>query len=62
MEFAKKKRLAQYDNLPTNLNELWSRVQTEWAYIPHRTIEVMVASMPKRIKSVIKAKDLWTKY
>ena len=61
MDFVKKRR-AQYDNPPTNVNELWSRVQTEWVNILHRTIEVLVESMPEGIKSVIKAKFLWTKY
>lgn len=55
-------RLARYENAPQNLNELWSRVQAEWANIPKDHIENLVDSMPKRVKCVIKAKDLWTKY
>ena len=57
-----KKRLAGYDNAPKTLDELWSRVRTEWSNIPHDLIEKLVESMPRRINSVIKAKGLWTKY
>lgn len=57
-----KKRLALYDQAPKNLSELWSRVQTEWSNIPNQHIQNLVESMPKRVRSVIKAKGLWTKY
>lgn len=57
-----KQQLAKYRNPPSNMDELWSRVQTEWRNIPHSIIENLVESMPRRIKSVIKNKGLWTKY
>lgn len=57
-----KRRLAAYDAPPKNFDELWSRIQTEWSLIPHEMIQKLVESMPKRIKSVIKNKGLWTKY
>lgn len=47
---------------PKNMEQLWLRVQTEWAEILKRTIEKLVESVPKRIKSVRKNKRLWTKY
>lgn len=57
-----KKRLTVYERAPTNMEELWLRVQTEWAKIPKSLIEKLVESMPNRIKSVRKNKGLWTKY
>lgn len=57
-----KKRLGNYRTAPSNMDELWSRVQTEWRSIPKEIIENLVESMPRRVKSVIKHKGLWTKY
>lgn len=57
-----KRQLLQYEDAPTNLNELWTRVQTEWQKIPDRIIQNLVESMPRRVNSVIKNKGLWTKY
>lgn len=50
--FLKKKRLAVYERAPKNREEIWLRVQTEWAEIPNRTIDTLLESMPKRVKSV----------
>lgn len=57
-----KKRLAVYERAPTNMAELWLRIQEEWSNIPEETLHKLVESMPKRIQSVKKNKGLWTKY
>ena len=57
-----KRMLSHYERAPTNMAELWERVNIEWAKIPHQTIQNLVESMPKRIKSVLANKGLWTKY
>jgi len=57
-----KRRLGQYQTMPSNLDDLWKRVELEWNRIPKEIIEKLVESMPKRVKSVIANKGLWTKY
>ena len=57
-----KSRLAQYENPPTGIIELWSRVQSEWSKISPEIIKNLVESMPTRIQEVKKNKELWTKY
>lgn len=57
-----KRQLAQYDHAPTNLGQLWERIQTEWAKIPPQTIKNLVESMPKRLREVRRNRGLWTKY
>lgn len=57
-----KRRLGLHQRAPTNINELWTRVQQEWADIPKEIIENLVESMPRRVRSVIKNKGLWSKY
>ena len=54
--------LSHYERAPTNMAELWERVNIEWAKVPHQTIQNLVESMPKRIKSVLANNGLWTKY
>lgn len=57
-----KRQLQQYQTHPTSLQDLWARVKTEWGKIPEITIQNLVESMPRRVRSVIKNKGLWTKY
>lgn len=57
-----KRRLGQYQSAPSDLNDLWGRVELEWNNIPKTIVENLVASMPQRIKKVIENKGLWTKY
>ena len=49
---------SNYERAPTNMAELWERVNIEWAKIPHQTIQNLVESMPKRIESVLENKVL----
>ena len=48
--------------LPSDLNEPWIRIEAEWRKINEEIIQKLVESMPKRIRSAIKNKGLWTKY
>lgn len=57
-----KRRLGQYRTAPSNLSELWQRVQLEWQKIPDEIIQKLVESMPNRINMVLQNKGLWTKY
>lgn len=58
-----KRRMAVHERAPTNMAELWQRVQEEWNNISDETIHNLVESMPNRIKSVKKKnKGLWTSY
>lgn len=51
-----------YDSPAPNLKVLWERVQFTWYNIPNEYCERLVASMPRRLTAVAKAKGRWTKY
>ena len=57
-----KRRLAEYENPPKGMEELWERVQVEWEKIPASECQKLIESMPRRVKAVIKAKGGYTKY
>lgn len=57
-----KRRLGQYENHPSNTDELWDRIKLEWSRIPEQFLHNLVESMPRRCLQVIKNKGLWTKY
>lgn len=57
-----KKRLAQYEEPPNGMLELWERVQKEWEGIPPSTCQNLIESMPRRIGEVLKANGGHTKY
>ena len=57
-----KRRLNEYDAPPAGINELWDRIQTIWNDITPETCYKLIASMPKRIEAVLKAKGKWTSY
>lgn len=54
-----KRRLGQYDSAPTNMTNLWERVQDEWNRVPKEVIENLVESMPYRVNQVINNKGIW---
>ena len=57
-----KQRLAKSKPAPTNIDELWGRVQDEWMNIPKRECINLIKSMSGRIAAMLKAKNGYTKY
>ena len=57
-----KRKLAEYNEPPQDMIELWERVEAEWEKIPQDICTKLIDTMPKRIKSVIKANLGYTKY
>ena len=57
-----KRQLAKYENSPVSIYELWERVETEWNNIPPQICLDLIASMPRRVDAVLKAKGGYTKY
>ena len=57
-----KRRLAEYENPPNGILELWERVQVEWDKIPVGECQKLIESMPRRIQAVLRAKGGYTKY
>ena len=57
-----KRRLEKYNNLPSNVHELWERTQQEWYNIEPQIIKNLIDSMPRRLKALKRSKGKWTKY
>ncbi len=57
-----KRKLNKFESPPKGMLELWERIQTTWNDITPQTCQNLIASMPRRITDVIKAKGRWTKY
>jgi hypothetical protein len=57
-----KRRLNNYERMPTGMLELWERVQLEWEKIDKADCVKLIESMPRRIMAVIKAKGRHTVY
>jgi len=57
-----KRRLANYERMPSGINELWERVQVEWGKIKKDDCIHLIDSMQSRIAAVIEAKGGYTKY
>jgi len=55
-----KKKVGQ--SKPTNLNELWEKLQEAWRSITEEEITRLINSMPQRMKSAIKNRGGSTKY
>lgn len=53
-----KRRIAQYDREPSNMEELWNQVKLEWEKIPCQVMENVVGSMPRHMKLDIKNRRL----
>jgi hypothetical protein len=60
--FHLKKKLSTYEEPPKGMLELWERVEKEWAAIDKSVCQNLIASMPRRIEAVIKARGGYTKY
>ena len=57
-----KRKLAEYNEPPQGMIELWERVEAEWEKIPQDKCTKLIDKIPKRIKAIIKAKEGHTKY
>lgn len=57
-----KRKLSDYETVPTNMHALWERMEKEWNAIPANVCVGLVESMPRRIAAVLKAKGGYTKY
>ena len=51
-----------YDSPASSLDILWERIDEQWQKIQPDYFETLANSMPRRIKEVMNAKGLWTKY
>ncbi len=60
--FHLKRRLAEYEKVPSGMIELWEHVEAEWNKITQDTCLNLIESMPQRSAAVLKAKDGYTKY
>lgn len=57
-----KKKIIVRNQTPQNLEQLWVAVNEEWSKISPEILENLVASMPKRMQLIIKAKGGHIKY
>jgi transposase-like protein len=57
-----KHQLRKRKDKPTSLDQLYEHIKEEWARIPHRVLNNLVESMPRRCAAVIKNKGYSTKY
>ena len=48
-----KARLAEYENAPSSISELWTRVEEEWNKIPASVCQNLIQSMPQRVAAVL---------
>ena len=55
-------KLAEYEDDPSGMLELWERVETERNKIPADFCMKLIEIMPRRIVAVLKAKGGYTKY
>jgi hypothetical protein len=60
--FYLKRKLAEYEESPKGIEELWRRTQEEWNKIPAEVCQGLIESMPRRVEDVLKAKGGYTKY
>ena len=57
-----KRRLSDYETIPSSMTELWERAEDVWNNIPQEKCAQLIATMPDRIAAVLKAKGGYTKY
>jgi transposase len=57
-----KRKLNSFDTVASSVVELWDRIECEWEAIPADVCAGLIASMPNRIREVLKAKGGYTKY
>ncbi len=57
-----KRKIEEYEEPPTSVNELWEHFQDEWDGIEPNVCQNLIESMPMRIEAVLGAKGGYTKY
>nr|CCA18549.1 transposase putative [Albugo laibachii Nc14] len=57
-----KRKLSSYQNPSQGIHESWERIEEKWNEIPKEECTAIIASMPRRIHAVLKAKGRNTKY
>jgi transposase len=57
-----KRKLAEYQEPPKGIMELWERVEGEWNKIGPEVCQNLIESMPRRVEAVVKANGGYTKY
>ena len=57
-----KRKLAEYEEPPKGIQELWEWVEAEWEKIRVETCRGLIESMPRRVRAVYEAKGGYTKY
>ena len=57
-----KSKVREYNEPPRGEEEHWRRIEEQWNKIPKEKCQRLIASMPRRIAAVIKAKGGYTKY
>src|SRR5215469_2041447 len=57
-----KRKLADYEDPPNGILELWGRVEKEWDNIRSEVCQNLIESMPRRVEAVLKAKGGYNKY
>jgi hypothetical protein len=57
-----KRKLAEYEEAPKGILELWERAEAEWNKIEPEVCQNLIESMPRRVEAVIKANGGYTKY
>jgi transposase len=57
-----KRRLAEYEEQPKGMIELWERVEVEWSKIGVEVCQNLIESMPRRVQAVLEANGGYTKY
>ena len=56
------RQLAEYEEEPKSVHELWERIESEWNKISPKVCMNLIESMPSRVQAVLKAKGGYTKY
>ena len=57
-----KSKIRKYNEPSRGEEKYWRRIEEQWNKIPKKKYQKLIASMPRRIVAMIKAKSGYTKY
>ena len=57
-----KSKVREYDEPSRGEEKYWRRIEKQWNKVPKEKCQRLIASMPRRIAAMIKAKGEYTKY